>query len=76
MRVAIANYKGRVATVLMKYGDGPSIGIQKLENTSLVTVIATFNMYSEIKSIWAQSASYKINKRTETVHSHQTQLKQ
>ena len=31
-------YKGRVATVVMKYSDGPSISIQKLENTSLVTV--------------------------------------
>ena len=44
-------YKGRVATVLMKYSDGPSISIQKIVEYILGNSIATFNMNSEIKSI-------------------------
>jgi len=33
-------------------------------------------MYSKLQSIWAPSATYKINKWTQTEQSHITQLKQ
>jgi len=38
--------------------------------------MATLHMYSKIKSIWAPSAIYKINKGTQTEQSHEIQLKQ